>query len=60
MKTKINNVSLVKSGKGNITPRISIPHSWLKKIGITEKEREVLLTFDEKGKKIIIEKKERE
>lgn len=60
MKTKINNVSLAKSGKGNITPRLSIPHSWLKEMKITEEEREVLLTFDEEGKRIIIEKKDRE
>ena len=57
MKKKINNVSFAKSGKGNITPKISIPYTWIKEMGINEEDREILLIFDEEKKKIIIEKK---
>lgn len=46
-KSKI--VQFHKSGSGNISTRLSIPASWLAELGITEKE-----------KKVIIEKKEKE
>ncbi|MDD7411263.1 hypothetical protein [Fusobacterium gastrosuis] len=42
-------VQFHKSGSGNISTRLSIPASWLAELGITEKE-----------KKVIIEKKEKE
>lgn len=42
------------AGKGGITNRITIPTTWVKKMGITEEQREVNISFD--GEKIIIKK----
>lgn len=44
-----------KSGSGSISPRITLPSTWIREMGITREEREVSITFD--GKKIIIEKR---
>lgn len=43
------------AGSGGITNRLTIPTTWVKEMGITDKEREVNISFD--GRKIIIEKK---
>ena len=52
--TKINKVTLSKSGKGNTTAKISVPLQWLQDLGISESDKDVKLT--KKGKKIILEK----
>lgn len=57
MKSKINKITLAKAGNGAISPKVSIPWKWIQGIGITEEEREVEISFDEKNKKIIITKK---
>lgn len=59
MKTKINKVTLSKSGKGDITPKLSIPWSWLQGIGVNEQEREIRLSYDEERKVITVEKIEK-
>lgn len=46
-----------KSGKGSDTTRITLPVSWIRKMGITTDLREVELFFDEDTKKIFIQKK---
>lgn len=43
-----------KGGSGSTTTRISIPLSWVREIGVNEKEREVEVSFD--GENIIIHK----
>ena len=47
-----------KSGGGgrgkSITNRVTIPTSWIKKLGITEEDREVTIRYE--NDKIIIEK----
>lgn len=48
------NVSYSKSGSGSITTRINIPITWLRKLGVDEESREVILEFDED--RIIIRK----
>ena len=55
MKTKINKVTLSKSGKGDITPKVSIPWSWLQGMGVTEQHREIKLSYDEEKNIITIE-----
>lgn len=52
MDIKINKVTLSKSGKGNITAKISIPLQWLQDLGVNDEKREVKLV--KKGDKIII------
>lgn len=52
MDIKINKVTLSKSGKGNITAKISIPLQWLQDLGVDDEKREVKLVKD--GEKIII------
>ena len=42
------------TGRGN---KITLPMPWLRKMGISEEEREVIFTFDENEQKIIVEKK---
>lgn len=42
------------ASKGSVTSRISLPITWIREMGITENDREVLLKFN--GKEIIIEK----
>lgn len=46
-----------KSGRGSDTTRITLPVSWIRKMGITTDLREVELFFDEDTKKIFIQKK---
>lgn len=42
-------------GKGTYTNRISLPKTWISKMGITQEERDVIVKFE--NNKIIIEKK---
>ncbi len=46
-----------KDGRGSTNTKITLPISWLKSMGISPEDREVNLKYDEKDKKIIIEKK---
>lgn len=43
------------AGSGGITNRVTIPTTWVREMGITEEDREVILKFD--GEAIIIRKK---
>lgn len=49
-------ILLSKNGNGSINPRFPIPLEWFKKMGLSEENREVISTFDEKTGKLIIEK----
>lgn len=42
------------AGKNSVNYRISLPAPWVKKIGINENDRNVILEFD--GSKIVITK----
>lgn len=46
------NISFSKSGSGTYTPRISLPATWIKEMGIDVENRKVLVSFIE-GKIII-------
>ncbi|MPL91658.1 hypothetical protein SDC9_37734 [bioreactor metagenome] len=50
------NISFSKSGNGYYTPRISLPATWIKEMGIDVENKKVLVTF--KDGKIVIEKTE--
>lgn len=43
-------VIFAKDGKGNVTPKISIPITWLRDMGITDIERGLDLEYDEENK----------
>lgn len=51
------NVSFYKAGLGGKSGRIVLPRPWLKKLGITEEEKEIELILDEEKDQIIIRKK---
>lgn len=55
-KEKKINMTLNRSGNGNITPRLTLPLDWVKDMGVTEDSREVTATYDSKLKKMVIYK----
>lgn len=57
MKKRVLNVMFSKSGSGSISPRLSLPKTFLEKLKITKEERAVEVVLDEKNQKIIISKK---
>ena len=57
MEKRILKVSFFKSGSGSISPKLSIPKSFLDKIGITQEEREIEIEVNENTQEIIIRKK---
>ena len=56
MEERILKVLFGKSGSGSISPRISLPMSWIKDMGLSQENREVTVKYDENKKQIIIEK----
>lgn len=50
------NIIFNKSGSGSMNTKVSIPITWIKQMGITEKEREVVATYNEEKQEIIIKK----
>lgn len=57
MEKRILKISFAKGGSGSVSPRTTIPKSWLDVLKITQDEREIELVFDEKNEQIIIRKK---
>ncbi len=57
MEERILNISFNKAGSGSITKRITLPSSILKKMGIDENNKQIILIYDENKKEIIIRKK---
>ncbi|RRD38791.1 AbrB/MazE/SpoVT family DNA-binding domain-containing protein [Leptotrichia sp. OH3620_COT-345] len=56
MERRDGKVSFHKSGSGR-GAKVTIPIPWLRKMGISEEDREITFTFDEEASKVIIEKK---
>ena len=56
MEEKTLKVVLNKSSDGHITPRVTIPLEWFKKMGLSEENREVYSTFNEKTGEFIVKK----
>ena len=50
------NIIFNKSGSGSINTKVSLPITWIKQMGITENNREVVATYDEEKQEIIIKK----
>lgn len=50
------NVSYVKAGSGSVTPRLNLPVSALQAMGVTEKERAVMMTYDPESEQITLKK----
>lgn len=57
---RILKITFNKGGSGSLSPRIAIPMTYLKDMGITPDEREVILEYDNINQKIIITKKSEE
>lgn len=49
------NIQMAKGGSGSLSPRISLPPTWIKQMGFTQDDRTAIVIF--KDDKIIIEKK---
>ena len=54
MEVRKMNVIFTKGGSGSVTTKLSVPKTWLDKMGVTQEEREVFICFD--GQRIIIDK----
>lgn len=50
------NISFAKAGNGK-NARVVVPIPWLRKLNITEEEREIDLIFDEENQQLIIKKR---
>lgn len=57
MEKRTLKVSFFKSGSGSISPKLSIPKSFLDKINVNKEEREIELEVNEDTQEIIIRKK---
>lgn len=53
---KILKISFNKTGAGNFTPKLALPASFVKNMGITKEDREIKLIYDENKKEIILKK----
>lgn len=50
-------ITYTKSGRGSLTPRVTLPISWIKEMNLSEDDREITISFD--GENIIISKKKK-
>ena len=50
-------ISFMKSGSGSTSSRITLPITWIKKMGLDIDNREVEVSFNEKDNSIKIEQK---
>lgn len=54
MEKRTLKISFNKAGSGSITPKMTLPMTWIKEMGIDTENREVEVTFEDG--KIIIQK----
>ena len=59
MHQRTGKVIFAKDGRGGYTPKISIPITWLRDMGITDFERGIDLQYDEKNKMFFVLKEGR-
>ena len=57
MKKRDLKISFGKSGSGSISPKLSIPKTFLDKIGVNQEEREIEIEVNEDTQELIIRKK---
>ncbi|MEG0051201.1 MAG: AbrB/MazE/SpoVT family DNA-binding domain-containing protein [Terrisporobacter sp.] len=55
METRNLKISFNKSGAGNITPKVALPATWIKEMGIDADNRDIEVNFD--GETITIKRK---
>lgn len=56
MEERILKVIFNKSGSGSITPKLNIPMSWIKNMGVSIENREIVAIYNEETQEIIIKK----
>lgn len=56
MEKRILKINFNKSGRGTKTPKLALPMTFIKNMGISEDNREIELIYDEEKKEIIIKK----
>lgn len=56
MEKKILNTTFNKSGSGGLTPKVSFPIIWFRKLGITQEDRAIEVILDEENEQIILKK----
>lgn len=49
-------IMFASDGKGRYTHKLSVPKTWLEKMGISIEDREVIVSFNEETKEITIKK----
>lgn len=57
MEKRVLKVSFAKGGSGSVSPRTTIPKSWLDILEVSQDEREIEMILDKEKKQIIICKK---
>lgn len=57
MEKRILKISFMKGGSGSTSSRITLPITWIKKMGLEVENREVEVSFDEKNNTILIKPK---
>lgn len=50
------NIIFNKSGSSSMNTKVSLPITWIKQMGITEQDRQVIATYNEKKQEIVIKK----
>lgn len=56
MEERILKINFNKSGRGTKTPKLALPTSFIRDMGITEEDREIKLLYDTEKKEIILKK----
>lgn len=56
MEEKKLRILLSKNGNGTLNPRFPIPLEWFKKMGLSEENKEVVATLNDKTGELIIKK----
>lgn len=56
MESRKLKVSFNKSGRGTYTPKLALPISCIKDMGITKEDRDIELLYDNEKKQIILKK----
>ena len=56
MESRKLRISFNKSGRGTYTPKLALPTSYIKDMGITKEDRDIELLYDNEKKQIILKK----
>ena len=56
MESRRLKISFNKSGRGSLTPKLTLPIVLVRKMGITEEDRDIELTYNDNKNEIILKK----